>query len=238
MIPYVATLFLLSGSSITARPLRTAQAKNNAPKVSFIEPLDNSVHSLNELLRYSVSVSDPEDGDTKYDEIPPAKVFLEVKFVDGSPPKDSKKRLPAWEPLALSLMKNSDCFTCHGFKSKMIGPSFLEIAKRYTNSDSNRKALASRVSKGSTRIWSELVMPTHPDLSSGDAEKIVDWILTNGADSKLDYLTGKEGTIRLQVPDKAKPGYFVFTASYTDDGLGGTPGQRFTGRDVILVRYK
>lgn len=135
------------------------------------------------------------------------------------------------EPEGLRLMRNSDCFTCHQFKTKLIGPSFQEIAARYPNATPGKSPLTGHIIQGSSGIWGELVMPAHPDLTPESSEKIVDWILKNGSNPALDYLMGKEGAFRIVPPPAAHDGIFVLTAYYTDKG-------NLMGKDAINIRYK
>jgi cytochrome c len=202
---------------------------NNRPRVQIIEPENNSIHSLNSLIRYSVNVSDVEDGESKYDEIPASRVLMEVKFREGKPPnfyqEDNKLKE---EPVGLIHIMNSDCFTCHQFKNKMIGPSFQEIAHKYSGNKSERESLANRIREGSSGIWGDIAMPAHRDLSSDEAEYIIDWILKNGANPGLNYLVGIEGTFKLNQPESASNGHFVLRAIYTDRGLPDKPEEKLT----------
>jgi cytochrome c len=218
-------------------PDEVGQTKNNSPIVKIIEPKSNSVHPLNSLVRYSITVSDREDGESKYDEIPAARIFLEIEFVEGSP-ESWKGRATGFreEHPGLGHIKNSDCFTCHQFRSRLIGPSFREIATRYSKDSDAGRILASRITAGSKAIWGDAIMPAHPDISQEAAQEIIDWILENGASENLNYLSGKEGSFRLAVPAKAGAGFFVLTASYTDTGSPALPTEALTGKDVAIVR--
>lgn len=213
--------------------------KNNPPEVKIIEPENNSTQSLNSLIRYSITVSDVEDGESKFDEIPPGKVFLEIKYMEGTPQNSPyQEKSNQEEPLGLTFIRKSDCFTCHQFKTKLIGPSFQELANRYSRSATDRKILANRILEGSTGIWGDQVMPAHNELSRDAAEKIIDWILENGSNPKLNYLVGIEGTFRLELPTGGQDGYFTLRAIYTDKGLADQPDDQQTGEDLIILHFK
>lgn len=215
------------------------ESKNNPPEVKILSPKNNSVHKLNSLIRYSITVSDVEDGESKYDEIPSGKVFLEIKYVESSSDTwDNRKHASNDEPIGLSLMKNSDCFTCHQFKTKLIGPSFQEIATRYLKAPAGKQILVKRIVGGSTGIWGEAIMPAHPDITPEASENIVVWILNNGTNLNLNYLMGKEGALRIERPPGARDGFFVLKASYTDKGLQDKTKENLSGKDVIIIRYK
>lgn len=77
---------------------------------------------------------------------------------------------------ALAIMKGSDCFACHKEDAKLLGPSWQEIANKYTSSDA--QTLATHIIDGSTGIWGELQMTPHANISNDDALTMVEYILT------------------------------------------------------------
>src|SRR4051794_21550149 len=82
---FIANVFIiLTAYSIInfANPSKTkAQQENHPPVVKIVAPKNNSVYEWNTPLKYTITVSDPEDGDSKFDEIASTEVFLEVKYV-------------------------------------------------------------------------------------------------------------------------------------------------------------
>lgn len=74
-------------------------------------------------------------------------------------------------------MKKSDCYACHKDKDASIGPSFLEISKKYKD-NKDVKALSTKVKNGSTGVWGQMVMLPHPQLSDEEIEKMVNAILS------------------------------------------------------------
>lgn len=46
------------------------------------------------------------------------------------------------------LIAKSDCVGCHKLDKKMIGPSYVEIAKKYPNNEKNVNYLAGKIIKG------------------------------------------------------------------------------------------
>lgn len=215
------------------------QQKNTRPHIAIIEPKNKARHTLNSLIRYSVTVSDVEDGESKYGEILSHEVFVEQRFMEGTPPVSRQEiQIAQEQPIGLTIINSSDCFSCHQFKNKLIGPSFQEIANRYSRTPAAIKLLAQRIREGSTGIWSEIVMPAHSDISSTAAEDIVDWILKNGANPNVNYMVGKEGSVKLELPPGARDGYFTLKASYTDKGLREKPNDKMTGEDMIILLYE
>ena len=238
----VLTLNYVSISGKGSEPrsgLENSQLKNNPPKVKITRPPNNSIHPLNSVISYSISVSDPEDGDSKYNEIPSNDVLVQLMFVEGALKDcDCYDEVFPDEPLGLNLIKNSDCFTCHQFKSKLIGPSFQEVAARYASRPSADKLLATRIREGSEGTWGEVIMPGHPDISHDAATKMAEWILQKGNKPEFNYLVGSEGSLKLEVPNASRKGYFLVRAMYTDKGLPDKPGENLAGSDIIVLRYQ
>jgi cytochrome c len=58
-----------------------------------------------------------------------------------------------------------------------LGPSWLDIARRYETTEANLDLLAERIRLGSEGIWGESPMSAHPDLSVQDARDMATRIL-------------------------------------------------------------
>ena len=76
------------------------------------------------------------------------------------------------------LISYSDCYTCHKKDQKLVGPAFIDIAKRYPANKSYIELLALKVIYGSSRSWGYPVMSPHPKLSQEDAKMMVTYILS------------------------------------------------------------
>src|SRR3954465_10913762 len=156
-----------------------AQTPNHTPVISISKPDNHVVYSWNSQVAYSVDVSDKEDGDSKYQEIQADEVLLRLKFVSNSVQATSYLKQKIFkDTIGLMNMMVSNCFSCHGFKTKLAGPSFLDINKKYPDNSDAREQLANHILTGSTGIWGKEVMPSHPELKNDVAQKMVQWILT------------------------------------------------------------
>lgn len=95
------------------------------------------------------------------------------------------------ELVGVSLIERSDCEACHNAQVKTIGPAYIQIARKYDDSDASVEMLASKIIKGGSGIWGEVLMTAHPDLTKGDAEKMVKHILSldnNDLDAEYNKL--------------------------------------------------
>lgn len=217
----------------------TACAQNHPPLVQIIKPDSGAALPVGQLIPFRVHVSDKEDGDSKYDEINSAEVFLKVQEVAG--PAEANAALKDAGQLdepGFVLLQKSNCSNCHAFRAPGIGPSYADICSRYPNSVTNVMVLTQRVLSGASGVWGTQVMPSHPEFTRAQAQEIVSWILSNADKPSTTYYTGTEGALVLK-PAKGNPAnsIFVLRASYTDHGISGD-SLKVQGQDVIVVHGK
>lgn len=80
-----------------------------------------------------------------------------------------------------TLVKGSDCFQCHRIPTKLIGPSYKDVAVKYKGADDVKVTeLAQKVIKGGGGNWGTTPMRAHPMLAEADAKKMVKWVLSLG----------------------------------------------------------
>ena len=77
------------------------------------------------------------------------------------------------------LAKKSNCLACHKLDAKLIGPSYKEIAAKYSGADAATvDMLVEKVMKGGVGTWGQIPMPPNPPLKEEDAKILVEWVLT------------------------------------------------------------
>ncbi|MBV8325394.1 c-type cytochrome [Chryseobacterium sp.] len=74
------------------------------------------------------------------------------------------------------IIETLDCSGCHSANERMIGPSYQEIAGKY--SDKDVEMLASKIIEGGSGVWGGVPMAAHPQVSKEDAKKMVEYILS------------------------------------------------------------
>ncbi len=227
-------LFILAGFTI-----RSFQG-NHPPVVKISSPRGNLAYPLHTLIPYSVQVSDAEDGESKYDEINGREVYLEVRYLADTSGFWKKTGLfKETDAPGFSLIRSSNCVNCHLFKTHLIGPSYREISGRYPDTEENIRKLVDHIREGSTGVWGNVKMPSHPELKEEQIGNIVAWILKAGSDPSLNYYTGTEGALQLDPPEGVREnGFFMLTASYLDHGTKEDSLHRLTGYDRIIIRGK
>ena len=126
-----------------------------------------------------------------------------------------------------ALISESDCYTCHKERSENVGPSFLQVADHYDDTEATVAALARKVIKGGNGKWGERLMSAHPTLSEKDAKTMVGYILSLNDGSRM-ALSG------TTTPGEGE-GSYVLAATYRD---GGGEGQTepLVGQGVLVLR--
>lgn len=76
----------------------------------------------------------------------------------------------------LKMIQGMDCLTCHKIDARLVGPSYQEIADKYTEADMDM--LAQKIIDGSVGTWGQIPMTPHAGLSKENAKKMVEYILT------------------------------------------------------------
>ena len=88
-------------------------------------------------------------------------------------------------------IEKSDCFTCHEWNEKMVGPSFQEIADQYPKEEETINKIANKIKNGGSGSWGLAAMNPHPDISIDDLKTMVTFILSL---SKKDSKDSKKKT--------------------------------------------
>ena len=81
------------------------------------------------------------------------------------------------KPLGARLIARSDCKSCHNTYVKTVGPAYLDVAKKYRNTDDNVAMLISKVKNGGAGNWGEAAMSSHPELDVVDIKNMINYIM-------------------------------------------------------------
>jgi cytochrome c len=85
---------------------------------------------------------------------------------------------PALADQALAQSKN--CMACHAVATKMVGPSYKDVAAKYKDDKEAVKKLALTIQKGSTPgkgNWGPVPMPANTQVNEADAAKLATWVM-------------------------------------------------------------
>lgn len=178
-------------------------------------------------IQYEIEIQDVEDGSTAAGDISRNTVAVNFDYVpEGFDPiKIAQNHRSTDDWVAFSkgrtLIDGSDCFSCHRIDVKSIGPSYIDVAAKYTNTPKNRAMLAGRILNGSVGVWGEHGMSAHPDFSQEEAELMVEYIMGLNDPQSSPTILPLSGTHTLTAPEESQGrGGYLLRAAYTDQGVG------------------
>jgi cytochrome c len=77
-----------------------------------------------------------------------------------------------------ALARNKGCLACHQVDTKLVGPSFKDIAAKYKGDAGAADMLAEKVKNGGTGTWGQIPMPPATSANDDDIKTLVAWILS------------------------------------------------------------
>ena len=75
------------------------------------------------------------------------------------------------------LAQKKACMACHGMDKKIVGPGYLEVAKKYKGQKDAEAKLVQKVLKGGGGVWGTMAMPANAQVNEAEAKQLVKWIL-------------------------------------------------------------
>lgn len=149
----------------------TACMKNCEPEVkvsSFLPDFARNAHG--NLAEQNRAVGAQKGADTSKPEKPgqsgsitPAAVETPVKAVTTETNNNK---------VALALINKLGCTGCHAINQKLVGPSFVDIAKKHAG---KADYIAGRIKSGGSGVWGVIPMPAQT-LGDADAKTIAAWL--------------------------------------------------------------
>lgn len=194
----------------------------NEPPVMTMEVFGNSSFYWDgDKVTYKVTVTDKEDGSTEDGSIPADQVRVFFDYLEQGSDITliaQGHQINTLHPGQL-LIDGSDCKACHGLDVRSVGPSYLEVAERYKDNKEIKETLVDRIIKGSSGVWGQNAMSAHPQLSTDEVGKMVDYILTLGEVKGKDSTVPLEGAVEVKA--ESDEGIYILTAEYRDQGANG-----------------
>jgi cytochrome c len=77
------------------------------------------------------------------------------------------------------LAKKNGCAACHSIDKKIVGPAWMDVAKKYKGDAGAEARLIAKVSKGGGGVWGKVPMPAidASGKKQDDIKKLVQFIL-------------------------------------------------------------
>lgn len=76
------------------------------------------------------------------------------------------------------LAKAKNCMACHAVASKLVGPSYKDVATKYAGQKDAEDKLTQKVIKGGSGVWGAVPMPANAQVSEAEARTLVKWVMT------------------------------------------------------------
>ena len=73
------------------------------------------------------------------------------------------------------LARSKNCLACHAVERKLVGPSFRDVAGRYTEKDIPH--MAGVIQRGGSGRWGPIPMPGNAAITPEEAEALARWVL-------------------------------------------------------------
>ena len=210
---------------------------NDVPELTLKTNTTNHFYWKGKTIDYEISATDKQDGSTENGTINPKDIKVTLNYIPQG--KDMVKAAighqQVIDPEGKTIIENADCKACHATDKKVNGPSYREIAKKY--SKKNTGYLIDKIINGGSGVWGETAMVAHPTLSNNDAQKIVDYILSLKLDDVNEKMLPLSGTLSFDKHKTSdKNGVYILTASYTDNGKEGLENAELTARNQIIFK--
>ncbi len=235
---YKPTLTVTDSKGYQSSTQLTIMAGNQPPEVA-ISWVGNSQFYLNGASgRYSVAVSDKEDGSLADGKIKADRVHVTFDYLPQG--FDLTKVAQGHQRPELPgkiLMAESDCKSCHLVDDNSAGPSYRNVARKYMKDPGALELLADKIINGGSGVWGEVAMAAHPQITKEQAVQMVEYILSLAKEKEAKTLgiTGEVSFAPPAPPPNEPPkGAYVLTASYDDRGHGVIPS--LSGEKTLVLR--
>jgi cytochrome c len=240
---YKASLTVIDAQGAKASKSLDLKAGNEPPAVMIdLAKANRTFYFPGTRLSYAVKVQDKEDGSLQSGRITPAQVAFSVDYLPlGYDQIDAAAThrgadMKAFTSTGQILLAKNDCKSCHLPNKRSVGPSYLEVAKKYKGKASSVENLAQKVIKGGSGVWGDHAMSAHPQLSITDSRAIVEYILSVGDKKTVVKSMPIKGTYTTKASEEQKEkGTYILRAAYRDRGTASmTP---LIGEDILVLRY-
>lgn len=81
------------------------------------------------------------------------------------------------EAKAKQLAQKFNCLACHSTDKKLVGPAYIDVAKKYKGDSGAEAKLITKVKSGGSGVWGAIPMPPN-NVPDADVKTLVVWILS------------------------------------------------------------
>jgi cytochrome c len=237
---YTATLTVTDPQGAQSTSALEIAAGNEPPNVDVdLVGSNQSFFFPGVPVRYAVRVTDREDGSLQSGTIPARRVSVTAEYLKeglvSSGAATAPRSAESQQATGKTLIEGSTCLSCHQMNRKSIGPSYMEVARKYRGDKTASARLVRKIREGGSGVWGNVTMPGHPQLTEAQASAMVSYILSLGAKkTSAPSLPDRGAYVPPAGSGDAPKGVVVLRAAYTDRGANGMPG--ITKEETIVLR--
>jgi cytochrome c551/c552 len=115
------------------------------------------------------------------DQVEPLIDYLTRNYGSGAsgPPLQSARSLPtpAQTSDGRQVAAKYGCLACHNTTTRIVGPSYREIAIKYKSDPAAAAKIDEQIQKGGSGKWGPIIMPPFPQVTRAETRLLIDWIL-------------------------------------------------------------
>ena len=238
---YNVTLIVKDGKGEENSESLEIKVGNEPPAVAFnIKKGNKTFYFPNKPIDYEVSVSDKEDGNLTNGKIKPEQVAVSIDYMPIGYDKIEASQnhrgvdAVAFASMGERLMSKSDCKSCHIIDVKSVGPSLKDVANKYKGDTKAMDYLSKKIINGGGGVWGDHIMAAHPQISTAEANIMVDYIL-NISEPKTVKSMPTQGSYATKIPDGQKSnGTYIMRAAYKDKGTKVM--KSLSTEDVVVLK--
>ena len=226
---YTASLVVIDPHGADATAVVPIAVGNEPPNVDVdLVGSNRSFFFPGVPVRYTVRVTDREDGSLQNGSIPARGVSVTAQYSkDGVPSTGAATAARSGESAQATgrrLIEGSDCLSCHQLNKKSIGPAYMDVARKYHDDKAATARLVRKIREGGSGVWGQATMPAHPALTSAQASAMLSYILSL-ADKKTSApsLPARGAYVPPAGSGDSPKGVLVLRAAYTDRGANRMP---------------
>ena len=238
---YDATVTVKDAKGLESSQSFEIKAGNEPPMVAFnMKKGNKTFYFPNSSIDYDVKVEDKEDGSLENGKIKPEQVAVSIDYMpigyDKIEASQNHRGVDAvvFSSIGQRLMDKSDCKSCHIVDKKSVGPSYLDVAKKYRGDAGAVANLTKKIINGGGGVWGEHSMAAHPQISVAEAQLILDYVLNIDIKREQKSLP-TTGNFLTKIPEGQKDkGTFMVRAAYKDNG--SKTMKSLATEEVIVLR--
>ena len=76
------------------------------------------------------------------------------------------------------LYNSKACVACHRIDTKLVGPAYTEVAKKYAGQEGAVETVAGHIKNGISGLWGPIPMPPN-QVTDEEAKILAEWVLSH-----------------------------------------------------------